>query len=148
MEKHLLQAATRGDAEAQFNLGVMYENGLGDSRYAADGNRMEAVRWLLAAAEQGLPRAQTKLAEIYAGEPDTPESSVRACVRACGWLLLAAKSLHGAHLQKAQATFRRVASGLTAAEVEQATCFAEGWVPSQPAAATSDRQESPAGARA
>ena len=67
MKKHLLQAAERGDAEAQFNLGIIYENGLDDSRYAAEGNRPEAVRWLLAAAEQGLPRAQIKLAEIYAG---------------------------------------------------------------------------------
>ena len=47
MKKHLLQAAERGDAEAQFNLGIMYENGLDDSRYAAEGNRPEAVRWLL-----------------------------------------------------------------------------------------------------
>ena len=70
MKKHLLEAAERGDAEAQFNLGVIYENGLNDSRYAAEGNRPEAVRWLLAAAEQGLPRAQIKLAEIYADEPD------------------------------------------------------------------------------
>ena len=72
MKKHLLQAAERGDAEAQFNLAIMYENGLVDSRYAAEGNHSEAVRWFLAAAEQGLARAQVKLAEIYAGEPETP----------------------------------------------------------------------------
>ena len=53
MKKHLLEAAERGDAEAQFNLGIIYENGLNDSRYAAEGNRPEAVRWMLAAAEQG-----------------------------------------------------------------------------------------------
>jgi TPR repeat protein len=64
MKKHWLQAAERGDAEAQFNLGTMYENGLNDSRYAVEGNRPEAVWRLLAAAEQGLPRAQIKLAEI------------------------------------------------------------------------------------
>jgi TPR repeat protein len=139
MEKHLLQAAERGDAEAQFNLGIMYENGLGDSRYIAEGNRSEAVRWLLAAAEQGLPRAQIKLAEIYAGEPDAPESSVRAC----GWLLLATRSLHGAHLQRAQSAYRRVSSGLTPAEIEQARCFAQSWTPSRPiGAARLDLRES------
>ena len=69
MKKHLLQAAEHGDAEAQFNLGIMYENGLDDSHFAVEGNRPEAVRWLLAAAEQGLPRAQIKIAEMYAGEP-------------------------------------------------------------------------------
>jgi TPR repeat protein len=52
MRKDLLQSAERGDAKAQFNLGIMYENGLDDSRYVAQGNRPEAVRWLLAAAEQ------------------------------------------------------------------------------------------------
>ena len=72
MEKHLLEAAERGDAEVQFNLGIIYENGWNDSRYVVEGNRAEAVRWLLAAAEQGLPRAQIKLAEIYAGEPEMP----------------------------------------------------------------------------
>jgi TPR repeat protein len=56
------------------------------------------MRWLLAAAEQGLPRAQIKLAEIYAGEPEIPENSVKAC----GWYLLATASLRGAHLQNAQ----------------------------------------------
>jgi|SRR5579862_2679238 len=145
MDKHLLRAAERGDAQAQFNLGMMYENGLGDRSYAAKGNRREAVRWLLAAAEQGLPRAQIKLAEMYAGEPDTLESSVKAC----GWLLLAAKSLHGAHLQSAQAAYRRVSSSLTPAEIEQARSFAHGWAASQPAgAAWLDRQEGSEGASA
>ena len=42
------------------------------------------MRWLNAAAEQGLPRAQIKLAEIYAGGSHKPENSVKAC----GWYLL------------------------------------------------------------
>jgi TPR repeat protein len=67
--QELLQAAEKGDADSQFNLGVLYENGLDDNHYAVEGNRPEAVRWLLAAAEQGLPRAQIKLAEMYAGGP-------------------------------------------------------------------------------
>ena len=41
MEKHLLEAAERGDAEAQFNLAVMYENELLDSRYV---RRRQPVR--------------------------------------------------------------------------------------------------------
>ena len=132
MKNHLLEAAERGDAEAQFNLGVIYENGLNDSRYAAEGNRPEAVRWLLAAAEQGLPRAQIKLAEIYAGEPDMPESSVRAC----GWILLATASLRGAHLQSAQSAYQRACIGLTPAEIEQARSFAQSWRPCPPTGPT------------
>ena len=68
MKGHLLKAAERGNAEAQFNLAVICENGWIDSRYVVEGDRREAMRWLNAAAEQGLPRAQIKLAEIYAGE--------------------------------------------------------------------------------
>src|SRR5271168_5183246 len=121
MEKHLLEAAERGDAAAQFNLGILYENGLSDGRYAAEGSRPEAVRWLLAAAEQGLPRAQIKLAEMYADEPEMPDSAVRAC----GWILLAAAGLRGAHLQSAQSAYQRACMGLTPAEIEQAKSFAQ-----------------------
>ena len=135
MEKHLLEAAERGDAAAQFNLGMIYENGLSDSRYVVEGNRPEAVRWLLAAAEQGLPRAQIKLAEIYAGEPDMPDHSVRAC----GWILLATESLRGAHLQRAQSAYQRACIGLTPAEIERARCFVQSWRPARPTAGAQSR---------
>ena len=36
MKEQLIQAAERGNAEAQFNLAIMYENGLVDSRYVAE----------------------------------------------------------------------------------------------------------------
>jgi TPR repeat protein len=32
-------------------------------------DRAEAIKWLLVAAERGLPRAQSKLAELYARPP-------------------------------------------------------------------------------
>ena len=69
MKKHLLEAAERGDAEAQFNLGIIYENGLNDSRYAAEGNRPEAVRWMRAAVD---PCWRRKLARR-----PSPKRSVR-----------------------------------------------------------------------
>ena len=128
MKKHLLEAAERGDPEAQFNLGVMYENGLVNSRYTSEGSRPEALRWLRAAAEQGLPRAQVKLAELYAGEPDTPENSMQACA----WFLLATESLQGAHLEKAQSGYERASSHLTPAQIASATQYAQGWKPTRP----------------
>jgi TPR repeat protein len=144
-KQQLLQAAENGDADSQFNLGVLYENGLSNSRYVAEGNRPEAVRWVLAAAEQGLPRAQIKLAEMYAGEPNMPDSSVRAC----GWILLAIASLRGAHLESAQSAYRRVSVGLTPAEIEQAKSFAQRWRPSQrTGAALADPRRRPARANA
>lgn len=123
MEKHLLRAAERGDAQAQFNLAVMYENELLDNRYALKGDRSEAMRWLLAAAEQGLARAQVKLAEMYDREADRLDGSVKACE----WYLLAARGLHGEHLRKAQSAHRRVAKGLTPAQAEEVARFVRGW---------------------
>jgi len=123
MKKHLIQAAERGDAEAQFNLAVMYENGLVDSRYVAEGNHSEAVKWLLAAAEQGLARAQIKLAEMYAGEPDMPDRSVKVCE----WYLLAARTLRGVHLQQAQSAYQRAAIGLTPGQNAEVMRFVQAW---------------------
>jgi TPR repeat protein len=145
MKKHLVQAAERGDAEAQFNLGIIYENGSGDSRYVDEGNRPEAVRWLLAAAEQGLPRAQIKLAEMFAGEPEIPENSVKAC----GWYLLATMGLRGAHLEKAQSAYQRASSRLTPAQTAEVARFAQAWKPKAPTiAAMSDQPDMAEGGRA
>ncbi len=46
--KELLLAAERGDAEAQFELGLMYDEGYGVSR-----DNQEAAKWYSKAAEQG-----------------------------------------------------------------------------------------------
>jgi hypothetical protein len=131
MMSHLIEAAERGDAEAQFNLGVMYENGLLDTRYVIEGDRGEALRWLLAAAEQGLPRAQIKLAELYASEPELPEGSVKAC----GWYLLAIEALQGAHREKGLSAYRHASSRLTPTQVAEVESFAEGWTAKAPALA-------------
>lgn len=129
MEKHLVQAAERGDAEAQFNLGIMYENGLDDSRYFVEGNKTEAIRWFTAAAEQGLSRAQIRLAEIYADDLDGPESAVKAC----GWFLLATASLRGAHLQRAHSAYQRASRRLTPVQIAEVRRFAQSWKPKAPA---------------
>lgn len=131
MKKHLIQAAERGDAEAQFNLAIMYENGALDSRYGDQGDAPEALRWLVAAAQQGLPRAQIKLAERYAGEAEGDSR-----VKACGWYLLAAAKLTGAALQKAQSAYQRASSHLTPVQLEEVRRFADDWKPTSSFAAT------------
>jgi len=103
VEKRLLQAAEAGDARAQYNLGILFDNALDDNGYVVEGNRPQAVRWLLAAAEQGLPRAQIKLAEVYADGPDLSGSHATAC----GWFLLAAMGLRGIHRHKARSGYDR-----------------------------------------
>ena len=55
-----LKAAEQGDARAQFNLGVCYENGTG-----VDKDASEAVKWYRKAAEQGHTRAQCNLGWCY-----------------------------------------------------------------------------------
>ena len=45
--------ATQGDSEAQFNLGVMYKNGIGVPQ-----NDIEANNWLRKSAEQGHEHAK------------------------------------------------------------------------------------------
>jgi hypothetical protein len=53
--------AEQGHRDAQFNLGLLYENGLGVAKDGA-----EAARWYRLAAEQNDRTAQAYLAEMYA----------------------------------------------------------------------------------
>ena len=54
-------AADQGDASAQFNLGVMYDNGQGVAQ-----DYKEAVKWYRLAADQGFASAQFNLGVRYA----------------------------------------------------------------------------------
>ena len=55
-----LQAAEQGDAEAQWNLAVMYANGKG----GLNKDLKEAAKWYLRAAGQGVAEAQYNLGEM------------------------------------------------------------------------------------
>ena len=52
--------AEKGDADAQFNLGVMYSKGQGVPQ-----DYKTAVKWYTLAAEQGVASAQTNLGWMY-----------------------------------------------------------------------------------
>ena len=121
--RHLRHAAERGDAAAQFNLGILYNSRLDDNGYAIEANRAEAIKWLLAAAEQGLPRAQSRLAELYAGGPNASGNFVNACV----WFLLATKNSRGIHRHEARCRYERVAARLTSAQLTEAKRLAGLW---------------------
>ena len=126
--KRLLFAAESGDAAAQYNLSVVYDSRMDDNGYAIEGNRAEAMKWLLAAAEQGLPRAQSKLAEMYASSRATPEDFIYACV----WFLLATTSLRGIHRHRARSGYARVSSHLTPGQLARAKRLAGDWRPKKP----------------
>jgi TPR repeat protein len=53
--------ADQGDAQAQYNLGVLYDNGQGVPQSNA-----EAMKWYRKAADQGEARDQNNLANRYA----------------------------------------------------------------------------------
>ncbi|ENZ8900255.1 tetratricopeptide repeat protein [Neisseria gonorrhoeae] len=55
-----VQAAEQGNAAAQFNLGVMYENGQGVRQ-----DYVQAVQWYRKASEQGDAQAQYNLGLMY-----------------------------------------------------------------------------------
>lgn len=111
--RRLAQAAREGDADAQFNLAVLYDRRTDDNGYAITGNRTEAIKWLLAAAQQGLPRAQIRLAEMYADRPHGDGNPTEACF----WLLLAESNLAGAQREKASSGYARAAARLSPTQI-------------------------------
>ena len=123
--KGLILAAERGSADAQFNLGMICDNDLDDNHCLGGGNRTAAIAWLLKAAHQGLPRAQSKLAELYADGPDQPKHDVPACV----WFTLAAINSTGARRLTAESGYKRVASRMTPAQLAKAASLVRNWAP-------------------
>ena len=132
LKRELVSAAEGGNADAQLNLGVMWKNPVDDNGYAIEASkaevmRAEAVKWLLSAAEQDLPRAQLELAEAYAGGGEAPEDYVNAC----GWFLVAIAKLSGVHRHRARSGYALVRSRLTPAQIAKAAHFAKIWQPKQ-----------------
>ena len=65
--------AEQGSAKAQYNLGVMYDNGLGVPQ-----DYIEAVNWYRKAAEQGDAEAQNNLAFMYDNGQGVPRDYLLA----------------------------------------------------------------------
>jgi len=58
--KEFRAAAAAGNSDAQFNVGLMYEQGIGVSK-----DEQESLVWYRKSAEQGNPNAQFNLAVMY-----------------------------------------------------------------------------------
>jgi TPR repeat protein len=131
--KRLIAAATKGDPDAEYNLGVMHDNRIDDygnvvdptddNGNAVDSNRSEAMKWLLRAAVHGHPRAQMRLAELYAAGP----AADRNYGRSCQWFIVAMTGLNGVHRQRAQSGYDSVCSQLTMTEIAAAQRRARDW---------------------
>jgi hypothetical protein len=85
---HLHQSkANQGDANSQFNLALLYENGAGTPQ-----NTKQAVYWYTKAAEQGHVEAQYKLGRLYtfSGDDEFPQDYKQAVF----WYTKAAEQRH------------------------------------------------------
>ena len=147
--------AEGGLAEAQFNLGVMYRQGLGVKADLA-----EALKWYRKAADQGHPKAQLNLGTMHARGLGVKEDAAEAfkwhkraaeqgltqaqrlvgeayvrgegtkrdLVLAHAWLSLANKGGD----PEAGALLREVAARLSPGDLWEAQRLAEGWEPKRP----------------
>jgi len=124
-DRRLHAAAEGGDPRAQFNLGVLYDSRFDSSGRPVESNRAEALKWLLRAAQQGLSRAQHRLAELYEGGPE----AARDCVKTAFWFQVAMANLSGAYQQAAQAGYERVSMHMTPTQIAKAKRAADIWQP-------------------
>ncbi|MDB4748903.1 sel1 repeat family protein, partial [Akkermansiaceae bacterium] len=60
-EKTIQERAEAGDADAQYNMGMMYDNG-----DEVPQDKDEAMKWMRKAAEKGNAKAQFRLSKMYA----------------------------------------------------------------------------------
>jgi TPR repeat protein len=138
--------ADQGLAIAQFNVGLIYDNGQGVSkdevqamkwyRLAADqggsdaqyqlghlyykqDNYAEAAKWFHLAADQGRADAQSNLGSMYAEGEGVPQDFVQALM----WFTLSAAQNHKDGVEN-----RDKAAGLmTSAQIAEAQKLARGW---------------------
>lgn len=113
-----VRAAERGDAEAQFLLGMAYSEGRGVPQ---DGEA--AVRWYARAAEQGHPRAQNNLGVAYDHGRGVPQDYVRAYL----WFNLAAARLSGPEGQQAARNRTLVSRKMTSDQIAEAQRLVRVW---------------------
>jgi TPR repeat protein len=113
--------AEHGDADAQYNLGVIYERGQGILR-----DYVEAVRWYRAAAEQGHAHAQFSLGVMYHSDLGVPLDDVQALM----WLSLAASRFPpGEDHDRAIQGRDTLAANMTPAQITKARRLAGEWRP-------------------
>jgi uncharacterized protein len=117
--KSLRERAQRGDAIAQFLLGVKYDLGQGVVQDVA-----EAARWYRKAAEQGYAPAQVALGLMYA----LGGGMAQDCVEAHLWINLAASHASGNHQKRYYTDLREAFAGLmTAGQIAEAQRRAWEW---------------------
>lgn len=113
-EQDFRASAEHGDAEGQYQLGLVYSRGLGvETDYA------EALKWNRLAAEQGHAKAQYNLGMMYYFGKGVPEDKVTAYQ----WVLLSADRDELAAKQAVIA----LAEKLSSEQITRAKAAAQAW---------------------
>ena len=103
--------AEKGNAEAQYNLGVMYRAGRGVPQ-----DFKEARKWYQLAAEQGNALALFNLGWMYAGGKGVPQDYVKAQM----WFNIAIANAEGDMRKQFIVDRDSIASSMTAKQIAQA----------------------------
>ncbi len=111
--------AEGGDADAQYNLGHLYRQGLGVPRDLA-----EAAKWYGRAAGQGVPNAQFNMAMMHANGEGVRQDLVLAYM---WWSLAAERFPLGELREDSMANRDRVAKLLTPQQIDEARRLAAAW---------------------
>jgi TPR repeat protein len=118
--KHWSPRAQKGEAVAQYNLGIMYENGLS---YVAQDYK-EAARWYLLSAEQGNADAQFVLGDMYAEGRGVPQDYVRSHM---WWSFSAALGDETATYEKNAQAHKMTSSQIAKAEQLAGRCIQQNY---------------------
>lgn len=109
-----LPLAEGGSAPAQFNIGLLYEQGKG---VAAD--QGVAVEWFDRSAELGFARAQYRLADIY----ERGDGVEQDYVTALKWFQLAGRQRY----EDARKRRQRLAKKMTSTQIAYAEMYVRQW---------------------
>ncbi len=110
-------AAEQGNASAQFNLGLRYDNGQGVPQ-----DYKEAVKWYRLAAEQGLAPAQSNLGLMYDNGEGVPQDYIIAYM----WYnLAAANGSENAPNNRDTVAKKMTQFDLAKAQAMSSACFAK-----------------------
>lgn len=110
--------AQAGEADAQYSLGLRYDNGQGVAQ-----DFTEAVRWYRLAAEQGNPAAQYNLGAMYSNGQGVP----RDVVEAYKWRSLAASRAPSDDQQRYAETRDALAERLSPDQLAEAEKRVADW---------------------
>ena len=105
-----------GDADAQYSLGILYDDGHGVPR-----DDTEAAKWFRLAADQGYAMAQNNLGSLYARGAGVPQDYVQAYM----WFALSAEQDNGLAVDNRKAA----ADEMTPEQIAKAKDLAAQWKP-------------------